>query len=203
MENAPQERPEGEAAEAPAQRTGEGRGQMGGGFQANENCKITITGGTIALDTKGDSIDSNGSIAISGGTIYITGPENSQDSCIDSDGEAVITGGTLIACGSSSMFRGFGTASTQGWALFYLTESKSGGVTVKSESASLLTYEPTRAYSAVLVSHAGLQDGSTYTITTGEETQSFTMEGTSHTSGTGMGSGGRGQMKGERQEKAS
>lgn len=183
---------------------GEMTGHMGGGgFAANENCVITITGGTITLDTKGDSIDSNGSIHISGGVIYITGPENNGNSCVDSDGDSVITGGTLVACGSSSMFNGFSTASTQGWALFNLTEAQSGKVILKSGSTTILSDTPTREYTAVLVSGAALKDGSTYTITIGDDTQTFTMDGLSYTSGTASngGLGGRGQMGGTRPDK--
>ena len=176
--------------------------QMGGGFRANENCKITITGGTLTLNTKGDSIDSNGNISITGGTIYIIGPENNGNSCIDSDGDAVITGGILVACGSSSMFHGFATDSTQGWALINLTASKSGTVTLTDGSTTLLTYTPNRAYNAVLVSSPSLKNGGSYSLTIGEETQTFTMEGQSYTLGTApSGMSGRGQMNGERRGK--
>ncbi len=184
---------------------GEMTGHMGGGggFGANENCKITITGGTITLDTKGDSIDSNGNINISGGVIYITGPENNGNSCVDSDGESVITGGTLVACGSSSMFHGFSTDSTQGWALINLTEAQTGKVTLKSGSTTILSYTPTREYAAVLVSGASIKDGSTYTITMGDESHTFTMDGLSYTYGTSSDEnmGGRGQMNGTRPDK--
>ncbi|AMJ42537.1 carbohydrate-binding domain-containing protein [Anaerotignum propionicum] len=175
--------------------------RMGGGFQANENCDITITGGTITIDAKGDAIDSNGSIHISGGVIYITGPENNGNSCVDSDGDAVITGGTLVACGSSSMFHGFSTDSTQGWALINLTEAKSGKVTLTSGGTTLLSYTPTREYTAVLVSGSGIKKGSTYTLTMGDETKTFTMESLSYTSGTSSNGNmsGRGQINGTRQ----
>ncbi|WP_312045349.1 carbohydrate-binding domain-containing protein [Anaerotignum sp.] len=175
--------------------------RMGGGLQANENCDITITGGTITIDAKGDAIDSNGSIHISGGVIYITGPENNGNSCVDSDGDAVITGGILVACGSSSMFHGFSTDSTQGWALINLTEAQSGKVTLASGSTTLLSYTPTREYTAVLVSGSGIKKGSTYTLTMGDETKTFTMESLSYTSGTSSNGnmGGRGQMNGTKQ----
>lgn len=175
--------------------------RMGGGLQANENCDITITGGTITIDAKGDAIDSNGSIHISGGVIYITGPENNGNSCVDSDGDAVITGGTFVACGSSSMFHGFSTDSTQGWALINLTEAKSGKVTLTSGSTTLLSYTPTREYTAVLVSGSAIKKGSTYTLTMGDETKTFTMESLSYTSGTSSNGnmGGRGQMNGTKQ----
>lgn len=174
----------------------------GGGFGVSENCKITIAGGKITIDAKGDGIDSNGSIDITGGEIYITGPENNGNSCVDSDGDAIITGGTLVACGSSSMFHGFSTDSTQGWALINLTEAQSGNVTLKSGSTTILSYTPTREYTAVLVSGDKLKDGSSYTITMGDETQTFTMDGLSYTYGTASDDmGGRGPMNGTRPDR--
>ena len=59
--------------------------------------KITITGGTIRITTEGeqpDGIDSNGDIAISGGTIDIT-----SDSPFDYTGTAEYTGGIIIING--------------------------------------------------------------------------------------------------------
>lgn len=190
--------PQGDDGGMPA-----GHMRNGGGLGTNENCSITISGGTLTLDTNGDSIDSNGSINITGGVIYIIGPENNGNSCVDSDGDAIITGGTLVACGSSSMFHGFSTDSTQGWALINLTEAQSGNVTLKSGNTKILSYTPTREYTAVLVSGDKLKDGSSYTITMGDETQTFTMDGLSYTYGTASDDnmGGRGQKNGTRPDR--
>jgi hypothetical protein len=178
-------------------------GHMGGGSMAvNENCNITIAGGKITLDTKGDSIDSNGNINITGGEIYISGAESGADSPLDSNGSVIVTGGVLVAGGSSGMFTGLSADTTQGWAQFNLTASQTGTVTVKSGSTTILSYTPTKEYPTVLISSPLLKSGSTYTITMGTETQTFTMDGLSYTSGTATNSfGNRGQMNGTKPDR--
>ncbi len=177
-------------------------GGMGGGMAVNENCNITIAGGKVTLDTKGDSIDSNGNINITGGELYISGAESGADSPLDSNGSVTVTGGVIVAGGSSGMFTGLSEDTTQGWAQFNLTASQTGTVTVKSGSTTILSYTPTKAYPTVLISSPLLKSGSTYTITMGTETQTFTMDGLSYTSGTATNSfGNRGQMNGTKPDR--
>ncbi|KXL54172.1 hypothetical protein CLNEO_04020 [Anaerotignum neopropionicum] len=208
--NAPQangQAPAADGTETATENANFGGGRMGngGGFGANANCDITISGGKITLDTKGDSIDSNGTINITGGEIYITGAESGADSPIDSDGSVTVTGGIIVACGSNGMFNGFGTDTTQGWAQFHLTSSQTGAITVKSGNTTILSYTPTRAYPTVLISSPLLKSGSTYTITMGSETQTFTMDGLSYTSGTATNSfgnrGNNGTMTGTKPDR--
>lgn len=192
------QRPTGEDGEMPQRPTGED-GEMptdpmgkGGSFAVSEICDIVISGGSVAIDAKGDGIDSNGTIHITGGEITVSGSENGADSPLDSNGDVIITGGKLIACGTSSMFQGFSANSTQGWAQFNLTASQSGTVSLKNGNTTLLEYTPIRAYPTVLVSCPELKDGSSYSITMGEDSQTFTMSGISYTYGTATGFGGHG-----------
>ncbi|MBO7682299.1 MAG: carbohydrate-binding domain-containing protein, partial [Clostridia bacterium] len=74
----------------------------GGGFGANQNASLTISGGTIHVNAQGDALDSNGSMVVSGGTVYVSGPTNGGNGAIDCD-NAQITGGTVIAAGSAGM----------------------------------------------------------------------------------------------------
>lgn len=176
----------------------------GGGFRASENCDITISGGKVIIDAKGDGVDSNGTIHFSGGEVYVTGPESGADSPIDADGEVTITGGKVVACGSNGMFRGFGSQPTQSWAQYNLSSSESGKVTLKSGSTIVLEYNPTRAYPTVVISCPELKNGSFYTIAMGEQSQSFIMSGLSYSYGTANSFGNRGekgQMNGTRPEK--
>lgn len=184
------QRPTGENGEMPAERMGKG-----GQFAVSEVCDIVISGGKVVIDSKGDGIDSNGTIHITGGEIYVSGPTNGADSPIDANGDIIITGGKVIACGTSSMFRGFSADSTQGWAQFNLTSSQNGAVSLKSETTTLLEYTPTKAYPTVVVSCPELKDGSSYSITMGEDTQTFTISGLSYTDGTATGFGNPGQRK--------
>ncbi len=64
---------------------------------------LTLTGGTVNVTAQGDGLDANGSIAMSGGTLTITGPTSDGNGAIDFDGSFDISGGTLLALGSSGM----------------------------------------------------------------------------------------------------
>lgn len=62
--------------------------------------RLEISGGTITIDAAFDGLDSNGTIAISGGDLDITSAANGGDAPIDANGEASVTGGTIMANGA-------------------------------------------------------------------------------------------------------
>ena len=65
---------------------------------------LDISGGNIYVDAeRGDGIDSNGSLTVSGGNLTVFSTSSGANSPLDSDGEFKITGGTVLAVGSSSM----------------------------------------------------------------------------------------------------
>lgn len=71
-------------------------GQGGWGqdmFDVDTNAYIHIFGGSLQMDASGDGIDSNGSIEISGGKIYLSGPSTGDNSVLDYGSEATISGG--------------------------------------------------------------------------------------------------------------
>ncbi|GHU99526.1 hypothetical protein FACS1894211_05090 [Clostridia bacterium] len=75
-----------------------GRGGMGGkggnqgGGETVINGLLNITGGTLTVTAKGDGLDSNGNITMSGGTVIVKGNEN-----VDFNGTFTKTGGTMTA----------------------------------------------------------------------------------------------------------
>ena len=52
-------------------------------FSADSDAKITISGGKITVDAKGDGLDSNGSLCVSGGEIFVTGPSDNDNGALD------------------------------------------------------------------------------------------------------------------------
>ena len=66
-------------------------------------CKINVTGGYIYVNADGDGIDSNGSMAFSGGTILVDGPTNDGNAAVDGNGTIKFDGGLIVAAGSSGM----------------------------------------------------------------------------------------------------
>lgn len=64
---------------------------------------ISISGGEITVNAAGDGIDSNGTIAMSGGIVTVFGPTSSGNGALDYEKSFAVSGGTLIALGSRGM----------------------------------------------------------------------------------------------------
>ncbi|HHV09279.1 MAG TPA: carbohydrate-binding domain-containing protein [Clostridiales bacterium] len=188
-------------------RDGEMNGGMGGGEMANNpNCYISISGGTITINAEGDGIDSNGSIEISGGNVYVNGPTNSGNGAMDYNGTANITGGTVVIAGSVGMAQGFSGTSTQYSILYNFSASSAAGteVTIKDADGNVvISYTPEKQYQSVVISSPDLQKDATYTITSGDQTADLTLSSVSTSGGEagasfpgGMGGGRNGERNG-------
>lgn len=157
-----------------------GRDEMFGGGRpgnsSNSNGTIVISGGNIFMYAKGDGIDANGSVEISGGTTIITGPIQGDTSILDFDTTGTITGGTFIGVGSSNMFQSF-TTNTQG--LLSLSASGSGTTQITLADADgtvLIDYTVETAFQCIMLSSPDLKTGNTYTITIGTQSGEFTAK---------------------------
>lgn len=162
---------------------------FGGGFDrdnfSSSNASITISGGKITIEADGDGVDSNGSLTVTGGETYVSGPTSGADGALDYDGEATITGGIFVAAGSTQMAQNFGENSTQG-SMFVNTNS-SGEITLKNSSGEVLvSFTPTKTYACVVISCPQITTGQTYTVTAGEYSTEVEMTALIYGSG-GMG----------------
>ncbi len=155
-------------------------GGNAGGFDmdADESCSLTISGGNIHINAGGDGIDSNGTFTMTGGTVFVEGPESNGDSALDYGISATITGGSFLAIGYSGMSQNFGTDSTQ---YSYMTtlestveEVPSTITLTDSEGNTILTQDTSKTYNCVIISCPELKEGSTYTLTTASTSQEFT-----------------------------
>lgn len=175
---------------------GGGMGGGGGSMENDAKAYIKITAGTLTVDAEGDGLDSNGSLLISGGTVYVSGSVNGGNSAVDYNGDGIITGGTVIAAGSSGMAEGFGDSSTQYSILQNLTAEQEAGNTITltdKDGNVLVSWTPQKQYSSVVVSCPELQKDGTYTLTAGTESTEVTLESVV-TSNSTFGEGGRGGM---------
>ncbi len=155
---------------------------------------LAVTGGTIVLNTEGDSLDANGTLYVSGGSVTIAGPSWTGNGILDSDMGAAVYGGTVLASGVSGMQTNFGSYSTQGSMLLTLSATQPAGTAVRlydAQSGLLLTeFAPAKDFSALLISTPAIVDGGSYTLVAGSETQSITMSGLLYGAGGGFGFGG-------------
>ena len=174
-----------------------------------EETYIRITGGKITvINTTGrdaDGLDSNGSIYIDGGEIYISLPGEGSNSALDygseSGGELIVTGGTVYAFGSSGMAEEFSSNSTQCAVLYNLDSAAEAGTefrVLNENGEEVMSYTPTNSFSSVGFSSPALTLGETYTLVYGDNSAEITLDSVAISSGSsggmrgGMGGGGMG-----------
>ncbi len=146
--------------------------------QNNSNLYILITGGTVKVNAQGDGLDSNGTMSMTGGTVYIDGPTSSNNGALDTNGGFKMDGGTLVAVGASGMVEAPGTSSAQYSvsAGFPSSLSANTAVTITDSSDNeVIKYTSAKAYQSAVISSADLKNGSTYKITAGSYSYSFTI----------------------------
>lgn len=189
----------GDTGEAETSQANMGRG---GFMDANADNIIYIDGGSVYVNAKGDGIDSNGYIYIYGGDTVVDGPENDGNGFFDYGIDCVMSGGTVIAAGSSGMLQSIGESSDV-YAVVAGTGSQKAGteVVISDEDGNeVVSYTPSKSYSAVLFAGFDFTKGSSYTASAGgTNLGSVPISGASNTIGTvgGFG-GGRGGFGGGR-----
>lgn len=144
---------------------------MGGGMSSSSNGSIVISGGTLYINSSGDGIDANGTLEISGGHTTVVGPTTGDTATLDYDKNASISGGTFIGTGASGMAQTFST-STQGVIAFRLNTQAAGtSITLKdADGKTLITHEPELSFAVVILSTPQMKKGETYTVTVGTMT---------------------------------
>lgn len=168
------------------------------GINANgsgEGSVIRIVDGDITISNPSgrdaDGLDSNGSIYIEGGRVFISVSDNGGNSAIDygseNGGECIVNGGTVIACGGSTMAEGFDADSGQGF-LMYNTSAAAGTVISLEDSTGkeLLSEEIPYGFSSVVLSVPEMKVGDVCTLTVGDVQEQITIDNSS-TSGFGPG----------------
>ena len=187
-------------------------------FAADTSKSVLISGGMVTIRADGDGIDSNGSLTITGGSVYISGPTSSANGALDAGASITISGGVIIAAGSSGMAQGFDSSSSQASLTYTYASAQSAGTRITLTDASggvIVTYAPEKAYQSVVLSAPGLTQGQTYTLYSGgsvadgalsggTEQASITLSGMVTSSGSGSGGmggwsngGGMGGMGGD------
>lgn len=150
------------------------------GLNVNDAAGIlSISGGELYVNAEGDGIDSNGMVEMSGGTVWVDGPENDGNGAIDCDGSVSISGGTLAAAGSSGMAQAPGDNSSQLSFLMYYSARQAAGseITVLDSSKNvIMRYIPQKQYTSAVISSPELKAGESYTLCSdGKEVVTFSL----------------------------
>lgn len=153
----------------------------------NSMSLMTVNDGDISvINTNGndaDGFDSNGSIVINGGTVYISLKNSASNSVFDygneNGGEFVINGGTIVAAGGSGMAESVSDTSLQASVMYYPSENINGSSTVALSDADgnvLLSQEVEQSFSEVTISTPELEVGETYNVSVGENSEEITLD---------------------------
>ncbi len=176
-------------------------------MEYNEKVLVTINGGLVTIDAGGDGIDSNGDILLNGGEVYVSGSVRSMDSALDPNGTTTVNGGTLLASGMQGMMEGISDSSGQAVLTVYCDTSLAAGtlVSVTDDSGTeVVSWTVPKECNVLQISSAAFEDGKTFTVKTGENSEEVQISGTSTTLGTaqqgrsfgGMTGGGPGRGQG-------
>lgn len=169
----------------------EGRpGGPGGAFGSTEGAYIKITGGEIKVSASGDGIDSNGDFYMEGGNVIVEGPTDNGNGTLDYDGTGTISGGTFMGTGSFGMLQSFSSDSTQNVIVVSFAGTKTAGTEwtlTSGDETVILSGNPDKEYSSLIISSPELKDGETYQLAAGEESMEITVSGIITQSGTRSG----------------
>ena len=164
---------------------------------------LDISDGTVMVSALDDAINSSGHLTISGGTVVAVGTNNDG---IDANGDMYLKGGTLIAMGANGAEAGidineqkklyisgtkiFGIggrmdgslgSTTQGIVTTNGSVSANATVKISNGSNTLASFTmPPYSYNngTILVSAPGMENGSSYTLSLGESSQTVTASNT-------------------------
>ena len=154
--------------------------------EETEETYVLIAGGTLTIinetATDADGIDSNGSLYITGGSVFVSlvndGANNALDYGSENGGIAEISGGTVIACGSYSMAEGFDSSSTQCSIMYGISAGVDAGTTISlvdSEGNTILTAEIPCSFSCLILSSPEMQLNETYRVIIGDNAEEITL----------------------------
>lgn len=152
--------------------TSSGRNPM-----ASDGSSLVINGGTLYVDAKGDGIDSNGTIHMTGGNVAVLGPSDGANGTLDFAESFTVTGGSLTAVGSTGMAQ---TPSVSGqnsiaWAGFSAGDGDTFTVT-DAEGNVLASLAVSRNVSWAYVTSSSLKTGDEVTVSCGDDSQTIVLD---------------------------
>ena len=157
---------------------GMGGGRPGGGgfggMSGNSNGSIKVSGGNLYINSSGDGMDANGTLEISGGYTVVVGPTQGDTATLDYDTSGIITGGTFFGTGASGMAQTF-SDSKQGVVAVSVGNKAAGTqIILKDKNGNtVLEHTPELNFAVVILSSPDMVKGESYAITVGTQSGEF------------------------------
>ena len=154
---------------------GPGRpGGVPGDMSANSNGSIKISGGTLYINSSGDGLDANGTLEISGGHTTVVGPTQGDTATLDFDTSGIITGGTFIGTGASGMAQTFSDSKQGVIAVTVGNQSAGTKILLKDKNGNtIIEHTPELNFAVVILSSPDIKSGEKYDITVGSTSGEF------------------------------
>ena len=151
-----------------------GPGGGRGGMSSNSDGSIKISGGTLYINSSGDGLDANGTLEISGGHTTVVGPTQGDTATLDYDTSGIITGGTFIGTGASGMAQTFSDSEQGVIAVSVGNQSAGTKILLKDKNRkTIIDYTPELNFAVVILSSPDIKSGEKYDITVGSTSGEF------------------------------
>lgn len=151
-----------------------GPGGGRGGMSSNSDGSIKISGGTLYINSSGDGLDANGTLEISGGHTTVVGPTQGDTATLDYDTSGIITGGTFIGTGASGMAQTFNDSEQGVIAVSVGNQSAGTKILLKDKNGNtIIDYTPELNFAVVILSSPDIKSGEKYDITVGSTSGEF------------------------------
>ncbi|MBD7917594.1 carbohydrate-binding domain-containing protein [Cellulomonas sp. Sa3CUA2] len=130
---------------------------------------VAVSGGRLVLHSAvGDGLDSNGTGAISGGTVYVDGSTEWVNSALDVTGDFRVTGGTVVGTSHGGHVATPATTSPQTWVS--LSSQQPAGTlmhVLAPDGTVVVSFRTMKVQGNVLVSSSALVAGAQYRLAVG------------------------------------
>jgi hypothetical protein len=132
--------------------------------------QLQVSGGTILINALGDGIDINGTAAMSGGTLIISGPTSVKDAALDLANGFAVSGGVIFGVGSADFAMGPSLDSAQSAVLGNLVGKQPAGTILHVVDAAgkvLASFKSARAFGSAVFSSPAVAKGHLYRLYAG------------------------------------
>lgn len=149
-------------------------------FLSDVTAHLQLSGGTVMINALGDGIDINGSTAVTGGRLIVSGPVADINAALEVSTDFVVSGGLIFAIGSAGMAMGPTLTSAQPSVMGSFASAVSAGTIVHVVDANgqvLGSFKSPKPFASIVYSASTLVKGQAYRLYTGGSVKGTSLGG--------------------------